>query len=691
MTANDAKEMLFQLAYSRRPAHFPPTQKGQLPDQYPKVVWNGIEREKPIDDEFSSKPSVHGRNQKRAEEGKVDIPVPPGSEHLEGNRTEQKLWVFFIHIEHAFDPELETIKTHITSLGKDATEVKWIQNFNSGYMFFEVKTARWRAIEIMTKWGSSRPLSVCEERDAIYLPQIQISSPFDTGIGKFDNKTKIGDLKSRSGNKGASGNKLKRALQRRDGKARDAPHTLRMVSQGWGQPVPKQYYYDSSDGEGVNVYVVGCGCDLKHKEFGHIKQGSSRVIWGDDSEDNKQMTDESGFGTAVASQIFGNTSGTARNARPIFVIVNSRDIVDPMLYLRALARIIQDIKKQGDKAMAVVSMSIGFAAPSRYSTREALYSILHQQFKVLVDMRNVLITMAPIGSGTMGTAGYFPGNMDLEFAPARSNIISVGGVDKDGKSIVPLAASVSAPAVDVWAAAIASQDPQPDGGRQAFGIELAASTVAGVLATFMSKGNSPRQAKVMLYRNAYPRRPADSKVDPKALYPPVVYNGEDPNGDPVDPKRYEKIDKLSSLTDEEFYELDDINYMSPDSIKVEPRDKKDMDEGEVVVTVDATNCKNPQRRDTPTTTGSNGGASSKGVRESNAKRTKTVTRPCEKITPAAKLLSIQPIVTQTSVSLAPMSTIAWVYNETFCKICKEANGEVPIDGVIWIPADCPCT
>ncbi|KAK6361023.1 hypothetical protein TWF730_007138 [Orbilia blumenaviensis] len=30
------------------------------------------------------------------------------------------------------------------------------------------------------------------------------------------------------------------------------------------------------------------------------------------------------------------------------------------------------------------------------------------------------------------------------------------------------------------------------------------------------------------------------------------------------------------------------------------------------------------------------------------------------------------------------------FNSTFCKLCKEAAGLLPVDGVIWLPQDCPC-
>ncbi|KAF3904528.1 hypothetical protein ABW21_db0200644 [Orbilia brochopaga] len=662
----EAKETLYRLAYSREPTSDPSNGEGELPGEYwekqegskyetggyPKVVWNGIERDKSVGDHTSNEHQLHVNNEKRAEKDNINIVVPLGSEHLEGNRTDNRLWLFVIDVDHAFDLEIEKVKNYITGLGKDATE-----------------------------------LSACEEREDMYSDQIPIYGPFDTsesGNRTTEDGSNPGDKDDIHSGK---------SLGWRDKKTRDAPYTLRMISQGRGQPVPKQYYYDSSDGEGVNVYVVGCGCDLMHTEFAHIEQDSWRVIWGDGSKDGKKMIDESGFGTAVASLIFGKTAGTARNAKPISVIVNNGDQVDPVFYLTAIARMIEDIEKQGDKMMAVISMSIGFVAPGQSSTKGALYSILAQQFKALLEMKNVLITVSPIGSGAMGPAIYFPGNMDMEFAATRSNIISVGGTDQQGKLVTPLAGSISAPVVDVWVAAIASQKPQADGGRQGSSFEIAASTVAGVLATFISKGHSPRQAKILLYQNAYSRDPADSKVDPKPVYPPVVYNGEDPNGEPVDPKVYEKIDRLSTLSDDDFYQLDDVNYLGPASIKVDPKPEKEDDTNgnEAIVTVYPPNCSKPaRRRDAPNPELSGREVSSEDVGKAKPRKTRTVMRSCEEATPAPEMPSIRDDFTPTSQSIAPMSTIAWVYNQTFCDVCKEANGEVPINGVIWIPTDCPC-
>ncbi|KAK6341513.1 hypothetical protein TWF696_008585 [Orbilia brochopaga] len=39
---------------------------------------------------------------------------------------------------------------------------------------------------------------------------------------------------------------------------------------------------------------------------------------------------------------------------------------------------------------------------------------------------------------------------------------------------------------------------------------------------------------------------------------------------------------------------------------------------------------------------------------------------------------------------SPLSIANYVYNAMFCKLCLKADGIVPVDGVVWIPADCPC-
>ncbi|KAF3940035.1 hypothetical protein ABW19_dt0207244 [Dactylella cylindrospora] len=77
------------------------------------------------------------------------------------------------------------------------------------------------------------------------------------------------------------------------------------------------------------------------------------------------------------------------------------------------------------------------------------------------------------------------------------------------------------------------------------------------------------------------------------------------------------------------------------------------------------------------------------------KRIKTVTRTMSNCgaasTPRAGGGKLSPTA-QTSVSTAePTVTLPpYVYNATFCKVCMEADGKYALNGIVWIPQDCPC-
>ncbi|KAF3938704.1 hypothetical protein ABW19_dt0208807 [Dactylella cylindrospora] len=79
--------------------------------------------------------------------------------HLDGEEKEIQLWIFMIAKGHEKDPELENIKAHIRKLGDDASEEDWAEVSTGGYMWFQLKTPRWRAIQIMEQWGGSKPVS----------------------------------------------------------------------------------------------------------------------------------------------------------------------------------------------------------------------------------------------------------------------------------------------------------------------------------------------------------------------------------------------------------------------------------------------------------------------------------------------------------------------------------------------------
>jgi cerevisin len=75
------------------------------------------------------------------------------------------------------------------------------------------------------------------------------------------------------------------------------------------------YYYDSSAGEGVDVYVIDTGVNIDHVEF----QGRAR--WGKTMPENDRDEDNNGHGTHCAGTIASRKYGVAKKANVISVKV----------------------------------------------------------------------------------------------------------------------------------------------------------------------------------------------------------------------------------------------------------------------------------------------------------------------------------------------------------------------------------
>ncbi|KAF3084955.1 hypothetical protein TWF102_011737 [Orbilia oligospora] len=74
----------------------------------------------------------------------------------------------------------------------------------------------------------------------------------------------------------------------------------------------------------------------------------------------------------------------------------------------------------------------------------------------------------------------------------------------------------------------------------------------------------------------------------------------------------------------------------------------------------------------------------------------TITR-CDVLGPTSGPVPSTPTPTpismlKTDFMPVPGKTVAngYIYDENLCKLCKKAHGKVAIDGVIYLPKDCPC-
>lgn len=76
----------------------------------------------------------------------------------------------------------------------------------------------------------------------------------------------------------------------------------------------KTYYYDSSAGAGVTVYIIDTGININHQEFG------GRATWGFNNADNIN-SDLNGHGSHVSGIVAGTTFGVAKKASLVAVKV----------------------------------------------------------------------------------------------------------------------------------------------------------------------------------------------------------------------------------------------------------------------------------------------------------------------------------------------------------------------------------
>lgn len=113
----------------------------------------------------------------------------------------------------------------------------------------------------------------------------------------------------------------------------------------------EKYYYPSTAGENVNVYIIDTGIDIKHTEF------EGRAVWGTNTVDNVN-TDCNSHGTHVAGTVGSKTYGIAKKCNLIAVkVLNCKGSGS---YSGVIAGMEYTIKahRSGNKT-SVVNMSLG--------------------------------------------------------------------------------------------------------------------------------------------------------------------------------------------------------------------------------------------------------------------------------------------------------------------------------------------
>jgi subtilisin family serine protease len=114
------------------------------------------------------------------------------------------------------------------------------------------------------------------------------------------------------------------------------------------------YYYDTTAGSGVRVYVVDTGIRTTHSEFG------GRALWGANFISGSPNTDEFGHGTHVAGTVAGKTFGVAKSATVVAVKVLDKTGSGSMSgIILGLNWAVNNAKSRGAQKKSVVNMSLG--------------------------------------------------------------------------------------------------------------------------------------------------------------------------------------------------------------------------------------------------------------------------------------------------------------------------------------------
>ncbi|KAH6999385.1 peptidase S8/S53 domain-containing protein [Ilyonectria destructans] len=116
------------------------------------------------------------------------------------------------------------------------------------------------------------------------------------------------------------------------------------------------YYYDSTAGAGVRVYIIDTGIRTTHVEF------EGRAVWGANFISGSPNTDEYGHGTHVAGTVAGKTFGVAKRATVVAVKVLDKTGSGTMSgAILGINWAVNNAKSLGIAKKAVINMSLGGA------------------------------------------------------------------------------------------------------------------------------------------------------------------------------------------------------------------------------------------------------------------------------------------------------------------------------------------
>ncbi|KAF5681447.1 hypothetical protein FCIRC_5535 [Fusarium circinatum] len=289
-----------------------------------------------------------------------------------------------------------------------------------------------------------------------------------------------------------------------------AQSELQMFSTAPGKK-PSGYTYDEKAGQGVTIYVLDEGFNLKHKEFAS-SPGTKRWIF---SKGASGENDPDGHGSCCASKALGSTVGVAPKANLVAVKLQ----LTSWSLLKAWQAVVLDVQQNRLQGKAVVSnskASIGWTVDRNEKWfRDALETLLKN-----LEALDVVVVSS---SGNFGT------HIDVSTYPSlfadRTPIIVTGAVDNKGNLARfsqggPLV-TTTAPGVAVKCAAMSGTSAY-QAGEESTGTSFSTPAVTGLAAYFLSldslrprlqvPGSVARNVKALIQEHHYARVSGGPKV-----------------------------------------------------------------------------------------------------------------------------------------------------------------------------------
>ena len=174
-------------------------------------------------------------------------------------------------------------------------------------------------------------------------------------------------------------------------------------------PLKTDYDYPNAAGEGVDVYVIDTGINIKHIDFGN------RARWGTTTVPGAPNTDDNGHGTFVAGVIGSRTFGVAKKVNLIAVKGLNKEGTSTLSQILAALDWTIKQNQQSSNHRNVVNLSLG----AGYS------KVLNSAVDTLVQSGMFIVAAA--GNGNERNVGqnacnYSPASTPTAFTVGSTNI-----------------------------------------------------------------------------------------------------------------------------------------------------------------------------------------------------------------------------------------------------------------------------